>query len=427
MRFGVFVLWLAAMVCGAPGVAQAAPFIPPEPKDFEAVEIYLHTVEVDNLVFNNFGHTAIRVKDPSHHLDMVYNWGLFDFSDPVTFSFRFFKGVLNYLLGIYPNHVAYQRYKEEGRTVWEDKLNLTTAQKQRLVNRLIWNAQPENRVYAYQYFFDNCSTRPRDYIDEALDGALKRYTATRMTGETFRDMVWSHYATNPDVAMSLDILMNSRIDREMSEWEKMFLPKSLRSSLLNLPAELRGEGEGPVISESRTLMTFPAPAPWRVHGYQIFWIIAAPLLGVALGGLWRLRGEERRWSPAACRFMGVLLILFGFYTGVIGVLMPVTWLFSDHFDLHHNANIWAFWPTDLVLVAWGSSLLRRGQPISTSWGFFRRYAEAHVIGFLLLLILWGTGVIRQYEGRVLLYMMPLSFLVWGLTLKGGLVTVREKS
>lgn len=404
-------------------------FIPPEPKDYANLEVYLHTIEVDNQIYNNFGHTALRVVDPSHNLDMVFNWGIFDFRDPVTFSFRFFKGILNYELGIYPFSAAQRRYQLDRRTVWQDKINLNVEQKKTLMKRLIWNAQPENRSYAYLYFFDNCSTRPRDYINEAVGGALKDQYVDQMTGESFRDMVWGHYATNPEVAVSLDVLMNSRIDRTMTFWEKMFLPKTLREGLLKFPVELAVAGKEPLVAETKILYEFPVPQPGPLHGYVWLWLLSVVPFGIVAWQYVQSYKREKRFqlSSPALRVLGFYTVIYGLYTGLLGLLMVVTWAFSAHTDLHHNANLLLFLPADLFLVWLGGRWLFKGSvpEFGARFGFWlARYAEAHLLGIVLLTIVAVTGIITQHVGRVLIYMAPLSALIWCILLWGNTIEIR---
>ena len=56
-------------------------------------EISIITVGPGNVLFEAFGHSAIRVKDPVLRMDAVYNYGLFDFNQP-NFYLNFIKGKL---------------------------------------------------------------------------------------------------------------------------------------------------------------------------------------------------------------------------------------------------------------------------------------------------------------------------------------------
>ena len=102
----------------------------------DKVEIYLHTVNIGNKIYDNFGHTAIRVVDKRTYTDLVYNWGMFDFGNPLSFSLDFYRGDLNYKLGVYSMDTALRVYQSDTRSVWEDRLILTPIRKNRLLNLL---------------------------------------------------------------------------------------------------------------------------------------------------------------------------------------------------------------------------------------------------------------------------------------------------
>ena len=126
------------------------------PADMSGVHFYLITVDVGDAVWDNFGHTALRVFDESNNTDMVFSWGYFSLSGgPVSFSWNFFKGIMNYKLVTNPTSQEFSNYRFQERTVWQDRINLTNPQKEQLYRRLMWNLEPANVEYAYQYFFDN--------------------------------------------------------------------------------------------------------------------------------------------------------------------------------------------------------------------------------------------------------------------------------
>ena len=106
----------------------------------------------------------------------------------------------------------------------------------------MWNLQAENLAYEYHYFFDNCTTRVRDYLDEALGGAISdQYSG--VTEKTFRHYVREHYASVSLIGFSLDVLFNSNVDQQVSEWEDMFLPLTLRQRLQAMSSDVGGAEE----------------------------------------------------------------------------------------------------------------------------------------------------------------------------------------
>jgi hypothetical protein len=396
----------------------------PIPADLSAVHFYLITVDVGDMVWDNFGHTALRVYDENTGTDTVFNWGLFDVSGGmVSFSYNFFKGIMNYRLGTPSPNQEFAMYRGQQRTVWQDKINLSNPQKEILYRRLVWNMQPENIVYAYQYYFDNCTTRVRDYIDEALTGRVAaQYDG--VTDHTFRDQVRSHYESVPLVSFSLDILMNSNIDRAVSEWEDMYLPLSLRQSLAGIESDVAvGGSRLMLLSDSQLIMEFAPPTMAR-DGYQVASLtLLLPLLFLLLMlkkiPMSHYATHSRIGLKVAAinfRLLGLLGLLMAIFSGVYGMLMLGSWFVSDHLDLHHNTNLLLFWPTDLlgVVVALRWLLFCKPWPMShNSTPFINYYLLAHVVGMLAYAVIWFFGLSAQSLDNVAVYVLP-GFLVFTL-------------
>ncbi|WP_218110321.1 DUF4105 domain-containing protein [Oligoflexus tunisiensis] len=72
------------------------------PDDVSQVKIFLQTYDVGDAIYSRFGHNALRIADRSQNLDIVFNWGTFDPSDPVTFAFNFYQNRMRYTLGTFP-------------------------------------------------------------------------------------------------------------------------------------------------------------------------------------------------------------------------------------------------------------------------------------------------------------------------------------
>ena len=135
----------------------------------DSTRLSLLTCAPGEEIYSLFGHTAIRYENPSQGIDIVFNYGLFSFNTP-NFIFRFSLGETDYQLGA----TDYERFAAEyaffGRSVWQQTLNLTDEEKTELIRLLQENYRPENRVYRYNFFYDNCATRPRDKIEESIAG-----------------------------------------------------------------------------------------------------------------------------------------------------------------------------------------------------------------------------------------------------------------
>ena len=397
------------------------------PADFNQVDYYLITVDVGNNIWDNFGHTALRVVDRSSNSDLVFNWGLFDASvGNVTFASNFFRGILNYQLGVSPPGWEFGRYEREQRTVWQDHLTLTTAQKATLYRRLAWNLREENIVYSYQYFFDNCTTRVRDYLNEALGGRLQEQSRAQVP-RTFRDEVMTHYASAPPIAVSLDILMNERIDRRMTRWESMFLPASLRNELLNFSSDvMNGVQRQPLLNESQVVMEFTPPAAGPNAYHVLGGVLAATVLflflnlkRIPLSSFSSQPGFTLRLPALSYRLMGVMALVLCLVGGLYGLIMSVAWRESAHLDLHNNLNLLLFWPTDLLGVLFCLRWLITGRicmQSKTTVTLIKLYLLGHLLAALVYVFVALTGIAAQDVVSLLIFVVPallgFAILVW---------------
>ena len=149
-----------------------------------APRIGVMTMQPGEIFFERFGHNAIVVDDPALAEPVSYNFGFFDMEEP-DFMSRFVRGDMRYRLVALPLSQDLAYYREVGRGVTVQWLDLDEAQARGLADALAENARPENAVYRYDYFTDNCSTRVRDALDATLAGALQRQLTSRSRGNTF--------------------------------------------------------------------------------------------------------------------------------------------------------------------------------------------------------------------------------------------------
>lgn len=399
----------------------------PLPLDMSRVHFYLITVDVGEMVWDNFGHTALRVIDENTNTDVVFNWGVFRIDGgPVAFSYNFFKGIMNYELGTQSPNQEFAMYRSQERSVWQDRINLSNPQKEILYSRLLWNLQPGNRVYPYHYFFDNCTTRVRDYLDEALGGRIAS-VHDGVTDSTFRDQVRAHYESVGLIGFSLDVLMNSNIDRPMSEWEEMFLPLKLRERLYAVESDVAENGvRNKLLSDPQEIMLFPPPKV-ETDPYQI---ASVGLLASALWLLLMLKKIPMSYFATHSRIglklpginfrlLGLLGIVTALFSGIYGTLMLGSWFVSEHLDLHHNVNLLLFWPTDLlgVIVALRWLIVCKPWPMThNSSPFLNYYMMAHLLGMIVYAAVTFLQLVDQSLMNIGMYVLPgfaLSMLlIW---------------
>lgn len=191
----------------------------------EQARISLLTCTPGEELYARYGHTAIRVLDEQNDIDIVFNYGIFDFNTD-HFYWKFVRGETWYELGAAPMWWFMREYDEEQRPVYEQVLNLTAEQTNILWDKLVENYQPENRKYLYNFVFDNCATRPYQLIINVLgDSIVSDYDG--YTCQTYRDFI-SHYTGQHTWANAgINLLFGPKADRPMTNGQRLFLPEEL--------------------------------------------------------------------------------------------------------------------------------------------------------------------------------------------------------
>ena len=214
----------------------------------DSIEVSLLTCSPHEEIYSLYGHTALRWHDLSKGDDIAFNWGVFDFHKPY-FVLRFVFGLTDYELGAYPYPLFLQEYKEYGSSVTEQVLNLTTEEKLAVKQALIDNLQPENKVYRYNYFYDNCSLRPRDIIEKCVVGKVE-YAPREDYAPTYREMVRSCTRNHPWGTFGNDMLLGLRADQTTDMRQQEFLPENLMYDIDRATIYANGEYR-PLVKERR--------------------------------------------------------------------------------------------------------------------------------------------------------------------------------
>lgn len=347
------------------------------------------------MIAARFGHTAIRVIDQEQRTDIVYNWGLYDFTSP-TFLFDFFRGHLNYTLGLMSMRQHLELYRSEERKMWQERINLTPTQKMQLMHIIADNAKPEHRRFVYDYWFQNCSTIPRDYIDQVVHKRVQQSYEQKNTHRHFRYYVRHYLRPFPMITAPLELIMTSRIDRDISLWEDMFLPMALRQHLLTMPAiddhGRKIEGEF-LLEDSQVLLDFPAHDGIYPGDVWIGLILLLMMTLVVAKKTYSPRVQDHRWLATA-------ICGWGLIAGIFGSLITIGWFATGHVDLQNNANILLLYGGLDFGFLWLGWKLRKAEDITR----FKNSAHGrwvmwilctHLATAALALSLWLFGVIRQ--------------------------------
>lgn len=221
-------------------------------------------------IFELEGHTALRVRMPNN--DMAVSYGMFSFDDP-NFVYRFVKGETDYWVGVVPWAYFAENYESHGRRIVEHQLNMSAEQRNRLLELLDENLKPENRVYRYNYIFDNCATRPLRIVELAMgDSIVLGNVAPDMAEDaTFRDVMRHYHRNYPWYQFGIDLCLGPGIDRAMTNRERSFAPVVLDAQLLG--AKVAGK---PLVANTIVLNNVAedeavdGPTPWYLTPMSVF-------------------------------------------------------------------------------------------------------------------------------------------------------------
>ena len=218
----------------------------------DSIRLSLLTCSPGEVIYTLFGHTAIRYENPSQGIDVVFNYGLFSFDIP-NFALRFSLGETDYRLGVidYPHFAG--EYAYFGRSVWQQTLNLNNEEKAELIRLLQENYRPENRVYRYNFFYDNCATRPRDKIEESIAGKVIYPVEPQDGSRTFREIVHQYCKGHPWARFGIDLCIGSEADRPITQRQMMFAPFYLMDAFAG--AQITGDSiQRPLVTDSELIV-----------------------------------------------------------------------------------------------------------------------------------------------------------------------------
>jgi len=289
-------------------------------------------------LYSAFGHSAIRVYEPALGIDYFFNYGVFSFNQP-NFYLNFARGRNMYQLGVYNFADARDYYISENRFIHEQILSLTQSQKQRVFDYLMINARPENKYYLYDYFYDNCATRPRDVLKAVLGDSIKFDETPEMKPITIRGLTDIYLGQQPWGDLGIDICLGMPMDKVMSRTEYMFLPDSLESGFDRAMVKNDSTWVG-LVKQKISLFEGKGQGGgfFLFHPWIVFGLIGLVLVGVSYRD-WR-RQHLTRWIDKP-----ILTV-----TGLLGILLTLLWVATDHKAAANNLNVlWAI-PFNIVFA-----------------------------------------------------------------------------
>ena len=320
-----------------------------------------------------FGHTAFRVKDPVQRIDVVYNYGTFDFNKP-NFYLNFVKGKLVYSLSRRSFDAFLYEYDLEKRWVKEQILNLNPQEVNQLFTFFEDNYKPENRDYLYDPLFNNCSSITGDILKKQFGSRIVFGDAHIEQKETFRQLVREFIPINSWGAFGIDLAFGGITDQYANAREQMFLPYYAMEQLKHTTKDSK-----PLVLRERTILNYPEQ-DW--HGTFIttpfFWF---SILLILVSCITYLDFKHKTRSKLTDAF------LF-FLSGLCGLFLILLWLATDHEVTKYNLNFLWLLPFNLYVVFY----LLKAKKLP-KWISIYCYVALTLLGLALILWLFGIQVL----------------------------------
>ncbi len=295
----------------------------------EQATVSIFTCGRGEQLYSTFGHTAIRIKDPLTNLDVVYNYGAFDFSTE-HFYLKFVKGDLQYfIIATSYNEFIYE-YQYDGREVIEQTLDFPLAKKQELFERLNASLLSEERNYTYKFIDQNCTTMVVDKVNQTYGNKLIQKVDD--TTISYREVLYPYFDNYFWYNLGINIIFGAKTDKKA---EQLFLPIELLHSLD--AAKIEGK---PIVVKKETIVQEVTKSHPFSFVNSIYFVAIVLLVLLVTRKIWVYKS-------------------YLFICGVMGLFLCVVGLFSLHQEILWNYNALLFNPLFLLLPFLKSTAVRK--------------------------------------------------------------------
>lgn len=365
--------------------------------------VSLLTIAPGDELYSTFGHSGIRIKDPRQGIDVVYNYGAFDFGAK-GFYIKFLRGTLPYKISLVDFEIelnGYGRYlgwNQEKRLVQEQVLNLSAKQKQGVTDFLAKNYLPENREYAYKFFYDNCSSRLRDVFKTVCGDSLT-FSNNVHADSSYRQWIDVYARKNNKLwaDFGMDLAIGHPSDLVTGANGAMFLPDNLKDAFDNAKIKRNGVWQ-PLVSQKLNVnpevLNDVVKEKELITPNILFWGLL-----VLIGGLTFLQLKRNNSNFLFDK-------IFFTITGIVGWLIVFLWFFTNHGVTEYNLNI--IWAYPLLFPI--ALLIKK----DTSRTWLAKHFLAYGIIQILFLLSWAflPQEINYSLIPVVLILAMRSFFVW---------------
>lgn len=351
----------------------------------DSLRVSLLTCSPGKEIFELYGHTALRVTNLTKESDLtqnnrtndlVFNFGVFSFNQP-HFIARFIKGDTDYTMDAVPFDVFLKSYFRDGRHVEEQILYLNQAESHRLLQALMNLWTQESWSYRYNFFKDNCTTRARDIIEQAMDGHIVYAPSDKNKAISYRSIVHEYTADSPWDEIGQDILLGAEADEPIDGRAQQFVPYHLKKAFSKANIQRTDGTCLPLVQQELQHVSDTAAVPDARHisptVIAIIWLLITAGI-VALR--WKKKDTGYLW------FYDALPLLL---QGCMGVIIAYLFLFSSHPTVNSNWLLIIFNPIPLLYL-----------PVALTKAKKRKKDYYHAIATVILLAFClFAGIIPQ--------------------------------
>lgn len=352
-------------------------------------QFYLITCEPGEEIYTLFGHSALRYEDKDKDLDIVFNYGLFNFDTP-NFLWKFVLGETDYLLG-YTNYQHFiESYGREGRQVYQDTLNLTTEEKHLLFENLKINLRPSNRIYRYNYLSNNCSTKLTEQIDKAIKENVK-WIDKGTSNYTYRELLDRYLTPNTWNAVGIYLALGATCDQKATWEETMFLPRELQEAYIHATKDngsnITKGNTAPLLKNLNNIKRSNDITPKTVFiGYLILVILIIVL-------------RKKRFV------FNIGTKIFWSFNAIAGIILTFLCFISIHPLTGWNLNLLVLNPITFILVFL--------KPVDSK---HKKLHKTILVGYQLCLVIFiiSTLILQIQKIHYTVYLLAMTYQLLGL-------------
>lgn len=322
----------------------------------DSIRVSLLTCSPHDEIYSLYGHTAIRYEDKASKTDIVVNYGMFSFKKPF-FVARFVLGLTDYEMGIQDFADFCCEYQYFGSQVTQQEINLTPEEKGQLLKALQDN-YANARVYRYNYFYNNCTTKARDIILKSSNGKIEYKNAIDKS-VSFRDLIHGCNANYSWASFGNDLLLGFKADMQTTREEQQFLPDNLMRDFGQAKIVSADGSARPLVKNTEIIVKgndYAIAGKTKITPQFVFITLLILMAAIVFA---EIKTKKR------LLWVDITLLLASGLTGLILFVM----LFSEHPTTSTNLQILILCPLNLYWAIYIIKNRRNERKLRKAWIF----------------------------------------------------------